>query len=285
MPTTSQFHQLRDRAKASARFAYGGPQEPSSGPASPPYAVELVDAGMCYGSVEATAGVNLAIEAGEFVCIVGASGCGKSTLLRMVAGFARATSGSILVDGNEVKGPGPDRGVVFQDYGLFPWLSVGDNIGYGPRRRGVPRPEVASIVAKHCAAVGLTDFADRYPHELSGGMQQRVAIARVLANESPVLLMDEPFGALDALTRTAMQAELHQIWRDVKRTVLFVTHSAEEAVFLADRVVVMSGGPSSGTPGHLSRIVNVDLAHPRDTSSLAFNAKKRDVLDAIMTTP
>ena len=247
--------------------------------------VDIRDLGKRYGSeasgVQAVSGVSIHISSGEFVAIVGASGCGKSTVLRILAGFESATEGSLAVGGHPVTGPGHDRGVVFQDYGLFPWLTVRENIAYGPRRRRLPRSRVAELADTFTATVGLDRFAGRYPGELSGGMQQRVAIARVLANEPKVLLMDEPFGALDALTRSDLQAELKRIHVETRTTVVFVTHSIEEAVFLADRVVVMTGGASHGVPGHISRIVDIDLPEQRDITSPAFNEYKREISDLV----
>ncbi|QCR39113.1 sulfonate ABC transporter ATP-binding protein [Microbacterium sp. SGAir0570] len=247
--------------------------------------VEIVDLGKRYGpewaGTQAVAGVDLSIASGEFVAIVGASGCGKSTVLRILAGFEEASSGSVSVGGAPVTRPGPDRGVVFQDYGLFPWLTVRENIAYGPRRRRLPRARVNELVDRFLAAVGLTRFAAKYPGQLSGGMQQRVAIARVLANEPRVLLMDEPFGALDALTRSDLQAELKRIHLETRTTVVFITHSIEEAVFLADRVVVMTGGASHGVPGHISRIVEIDLPPQRDILSPAFTEYKRIISDLV----
>ena len=193
--------------------------------------------------IEALGRINVTIEAGQFVCLIGASGCGKSTLLRIVAGFEEPTTGIVSVRGAPITGPGSDRGMVFQDYGLFPWMSVRRNIGFGPRQRRLPRKEIESIADEFVKLVGLERFADRYPAQLSGGMRQRVAIARVLANNASILLMDEPFGALDALTREQLQHELLQIWARTGVTVIFVTHSVEEAVLLADRVLVMSAGP------------------------------------------
>jgi nitrate ABC transporter ATP-binding subunit len=224
------------------------------------------------GAVEALRGINLTIHKGEFVCLLGASGCGKSTLLRIIAGFEKATRGAVAVHGVEVDGPGPDRGMVFQDYALFPWLTVRDNIRFGPRHRHVPRQHVAEIADRFLAMVGLAPFAERYPHQLSGGMKQRVAIARVLANDADILLMDEPFGALDALTRGKLQEELIDIWRTTQLTVIFVTHSVEEAVLLADRVIVMTAGP-----GRIESEVDVTLSRPRDVSSPEFNVLRRDV--------
>jgi NitT/TauT family transport system ATP-binding protein len=236
------------------------------------------------GAVTAMADVDLTIASGEFVAVVGASGCGKSTLLRILAGFERPSAGVVEVGGTPVTGPGPDRGVVFQDYGLFPWLSVRENVAYGPARKKLPKAEVAEVTDRFIAAVGLTRFAGKYPSQLSGGMQQRVAIARVLANDPSLLLMDEPFGALDALTRSDLQAELKRIHVETRTTVVFVTHSIEEAVFLADRVVVMTGGASHGVPGHISRIVPVDLAD-RDVTAPAFNAVKREIAELVHTVP
>lgn len=227
--------------------------------------------------VAAMAGVDLTIPAGEFVCVVGASGCGKSTLLRILAGFEPATSGTVEVAGLPVNGPDPERGVVFQDYGLFPWLSVRENIAYGPRQARLQRDVVRERTDRFLTAVGLTRFADRYPSELSGGMQQRVAIARVLANDPSLLLMDEPFGALDALTRSSLQGELSRIHRETGTTVVFITHSIEEAVFLADRVVVMAGGAAHGVPGHVREQVPIDLGPERDVTSAEFNALKRRI--------
>ncbi|HEV2089154.1 MAG TPA: ABC transporter ATP-binding protein [Cryptosporangiaceae bacterium] len=259
---------------------------PNVPPAAAMTAVSLADVGKTFRSakgslVEALRGVSLDIAEGEFVCLVGASGCGKSTLLRLVAGFETATTGSVTVRGKQVRAPGPDRGVVFQDYGLFPWLSVENNIAYGPRQRGVPRSQIAEITARYLELVQLERFADRYPHQLSGGMQQRVALARVLANDPAVLLMDEPFGALDSLTREKLQYRLLEIWQQVRSTVVFITHNVEEAVFLADRVVVMSGGPNHGIPGHIAEVTRVDLPHPRDVTSPEFNEIRRDLLEVV----
>jgi NitT/TauT family transport system ATP-binding protein len=254
-------------------------------PVTRPAGVELRSVGKKYGTgeraTEALRGVHLVLPEGEFVSLIGASGCGKSTLLRIVAGFERATSGEVKVRGKDVEQPGPDRGVVFQDYGLFPWLSVAGNVAYGPRQRGLPEADVSRIVDRFVKTVGLDRFRDRYPHQLSGGMQQRVAIARVLANDPAVLLMDEPFGALDSLTRQTLQEELIRVWLELRPTVMLVTHSVEEAVFLSDRVVVMGGGPSHGVPGHVTKILSVDLPHPRDVTGAAFNDLKRELLNSI----
>ena len=222
--------------------------------------------------VEALAPVDLAIPGGEFVCMIGASGCGKSTLLRIIAGFEEPTTGEVAIDGKPVTGPGSDRGMVFQDYALFPWMTVRQNISFGPRQRHLARDEVEKTTDEFIRMVGLERFADRYPNQLSGGMKQRVAIARVLANNANILLMDEPFGALDALTREQLQNELLQIWKRTGVTTIFVTHSVEEAVLLADRVLVMSAGP-----GRIDSDFRIDLPRPRDVSSPEFNALRRDV--------
>jgi sulfonate transport system ATP-binding protein len=222
--------------------------------------------------VEALAPVDLAIPKGEFVCMIGASGCGKSTLLRIIAGFEEPTTGDVSIDGKVITGPGSDRGMVFQDYALFPWMTVRQNISFGPRQRQLPRAEIDKTTDEFVRMVGLERFADRYPNQLSGGMRQRVAIARVLANDANILLMDEPFGALDALTREQLQNELLQIWKRTGVTTIFVTHSVEEAVLLADRVLVMSAGP-----GRIDSDVRIDLPRPRDVSSPEFNALRRDI--------
>ena len=224
------------------------------------------------GEIEALAPVDLSIPKGEFVCLIGASGCGKSTLLRVIAGFEEPTTGDVSIDGRVITGPGSDRGMVFQDYALFPWMTVRDNISFGPRQRHLPREEISRTADEFVRMVGLERFADRYPNQLSGGMKQRVAIARVLANNADILLMDEPFGALDALTREQLQHELMQIWKRTGVTTIFVTHSVEEAVLLADRVLVMSAGP-----GRIDSDFRIDLARPRDVSSPEFNALRRDI--------
>jgi NitT/TauT family transport system ATP-binding protein len=222
--------------------------------------------------IEALRDANLQVRKGEFICLIGASGCGKSTLLRIVAGFEPTTTGQALMWGMPVQGPAPDRGMVFQDYGLFPWLTVRGNIGFGPSSRGRPAAEVRETVERFVDLVGLQRFADAYPHQLSGGMKQRVAIARVLANDAEIVLMDEPFGALDAMTRERLQDELLDIWQRTGLTVLFVTHSIEEAIFLADRVVVMSPGP-----GRIESEMRIELPRPRDVMSAAFNDIRREL--------
>lgn len=243
--------------------------------------IDIVGLSKTFGSGDAAVialeAVDLHIAAGEFVSVVGASGCGKSTLLRIVAGFEPASTGSVKVSDEPVSRPGPDRGVVFQDYGLFPWLSVEENIAFGPRQRGIGPTETRDLTRLFMETVGLGRFAARYPGELSGGMQQRVAIARVLANQPSVMLMDEPFGALDALTRSEMQDELSRIQKETGTTVVFITHSIEEAVFLSNRVVVMAGGPAHGTAGHIREIATIDLSAERDTTTPEFNEIERHI--------
>jgi NitT/TauT family transport system ATP-binding protein len=222
--------------------------------------------------IDALRDAHLRVSKGEFVCLIGASGCGKSTLLRIVAGFEQATRGSVLMWGKPIEGPAPDRGMVFQDYGLFPWLTVRRNIAFGPTSRGRPAAEIRETVEHFVNLVGLHRFADAYPHQLSGGMKQRVAIARVLANDAQMVLMDEPFGALDAMTRERLQDELLDIWQRTGLTVLFVTHSIEEAIFLADRVVVMSPGP-----GRIESQMEITLPRPRDVVAPDFNDIRREL--------
>ena len=216
--------------------------------------------------------IDLEIPRGQFVCLLGPSGCGKSTLLNAIAGFAPPTSGRIVADGVPVAGPGPERGMVFQEYALFPWMTVEQNVGFGLEIKGMARAEIAQRVAGLLRLLSLEDFAKRYPKDLSGGMRQRVAIARVLALDSPILLMDEPFGALDALTRRNLQDELLRLWAELKKTVIFVTHSIEEAIYLADRIVVMTY-----RPGTIKRDMLVDLPRLRDPAAPEFNALKREL--------
>ena len=216
----------------------------------------------------AVTGIDLEVETGEFICIVGPSGCGKSTVLNLIAGLDLPSTGRIEIDGAPVTGPGADRGVMFQDYALFPWLTVQDNIGFGLRNGtpgdGMSRQQVDARVRAHIELVRLTGSEAKYPHQLSGGMRQRVALARLLANGPDVLLLDEPLGALDAQTRLILQAELLRIWGETapklqRKTAVFITHDIEEAVFLADRVVVMSRHP-----GRVRTVIAVDLPRPRD---------------------
>ncbi|MDK2833588.1 MAG: sulfonate transport system ATP-binding protein [Methanolobus sp.] len=217
--------------------------------------------------------VSLDIEDKEFVCFIGPSGCGKTTLLRIVSGLDLPDAGEVFVDNERILSPGPKRGMVFQEYSLFPWKSVIDNIIFGPQMRGTRKKDAIEEAQKYLELVGLEQFRDSYPHELSGGMKQRVAIARALANEPEVLLMDEPFGALDAQTRNTLQHELLSIWQKKNITILFVTHSVDEAVFLADRIVIMTA-----RPGKIKEIIKVDIPRLRDRTSLEVNQLRNRVL-------
>jgi len=205
----------------------------------------------------ALGGIDLEIKKGEFVSIVGPSGCGKSTFLDLVGGLSKPTGGNIFIDGNPVNGPGLDRGIVFQQYALFPWRTALGNVEFGLESKDVAKNKRAEIAQKYLSLVGLTGFESRYPYELSGGMKQRVAIARALAYDPDILLMDEPFGALDAQTREIMQRELLRIWEETHKTVLFITHSIDEAVFLSDRIAIMTA-----RPGLIKQVVNVPLSRP-----------------------
>ncbi len=221
----------------------------------------------------------LTVRPGEFVCLLGPSGCGKSTLMNAIAGFVAPTHGEVTVDGHAVTEPGPDRGMVFQQHSLFPWKSVKENVAFGPLMAGVGQNEANSVARTFLSLVGLAAFENAYPNTLSGGMQQRVGIARALANYPSVLLMDEPFGALDAQTRIMMQENLLDIWREFHNTVVFVTHDIDEAVFLSDRIVVMSA-----SPGRIIADIDVNLPRPREQSLLTspdFMTLKRQCLDLI----
>jgi len=216
-------------------------------------------------SVQALSGVQFTVETGEFVCLVGPSGCGKTTLLRAIAGLEAPTEGAVVIDGEAVEGPGTNRGMVFQEYGLFPWLTVQENVCFGLERQGMAREACDNRCYEMLDLVGLNEFADAYPKELSGGMKQRVAVARALAVDPDILLMDEPFGSVDAQTRERLHAELLNIWQETEKTTLFVTHEVNEAVLLGDRVLVMSG-----EPGRVKEIVDVDLPRPRSRTDGAF---------------
>ncbi|MFZ6732804.1 ABC transporter ATP-binding protein [Undibacterium sp. Ji42W] len=227
--------------------------------------------------VVALKNIELDIPEGQFVCLLGPSGCGKSTLLNAVAGFSLPTSGTITANNIVVKAPGPDRGMVFQEYALFPWMTVEQNIAFGLEIKGLAKGEIQQRVAGLLAMLGLSDFKARFPKDLSGGMRQRVAIARVLALDSPIMLMDEPFGALDALTRRNLQDELLRIWSELKKTIIFVTHSIEEAIYLADRIIVMTY-----RPGTVKKDLIVELPRSRDPSDAGFNALKRELGQLVM---
>ena len=228
------------------------------------------------GSVAALGSIALDIPAGRFVAIVGASGCGKSTLLRIVAGLETGEGGPVRLGGRTVTGPGLDRGFVFQEHRLLPWLTVEGNLAFA--LKGLPRAELRARVQAHLELVGLAGFADAYPFQLSGGMAQRVAIARALVNQPGVLLLDEPFGALDALTRIQMQQEILRIWQARGTTMILVTHDIDEAIFLGDEVVVMSS-----RPGTIKRRLTVPLPRPRDRSSPAFVALRREIYREFFT--
>jgi NitT/TauT family transport system ATP-binding protein len=227
-------------------------------------------------AVVAVNDVSLELASEEFVSLIGPSGCGKTTVMNVIAGFIRPQTGEVRVDGLRVTGPGAGRGVVFQDHALFPWLTARENIEFGPKIRRLSRAERAAISDRYLSLMGIPEVGDRAVHALSGGMRQRVALARALANEPRVLLMDEPFGQLDAITRRALQRELIRIRETERKTVLFITHSVEESILLSDRVVVMSR-----RPGRIVATEVVDLARPRDESSAAFVTIRRR-LDALL---
>ena len=228
------------------------------------------------GTVRALEDVTFDVANGEFVCIVGPSGSGKTTLFRIIAGLDDATAGAVYLNGERVEGPTPDMGVVFQEYHLFPWRTVRGNVGFGLEKSGVPADDRRRRVAEMLDLVGLEEFADAYPKSLSGGMKQRVGLARALAVDPDLLLMDEPFGALDAQTKETLQGELLDIWRATGKTILFVTHDVEEAVKLADRIVVLSR-----SPGRIDEVVDVDLPRPRSRAETGFGEYYERVLELI----
>jgi NitT/TauT family transport system ATP-binding protein len=215
------------------------------------------------GSVTALKDINFKTHKREFVCVIGPSGCGKSTLIRILAGLETPSSGQMLLDGKEVHGPGPDRGMVFQGYTLFPWLTVKKNVMFGLQMSGHTKETSEEEALQWIDLVGLSKFANSYPHQLSGGMKQRVAIARALANQPRILLMDEPFGALDAQTRAKMQAYLMEIWKNIDITVLFITHDLDEAIYLADRILVLKAHP-----GEVQELIEVPVPQPRSPEQL-----------------
>jgi ABC-type nitrate/sulfonate/bicarbonate transport system ATPase subunit len=238
--------------------------------------LECIGVGKTYpgktGPVEALRGIDFACDEGQFVCLLGRSGCGKSTLLQIVAGLEPASEGQIVVANRELDGPSRDAAIVFQDHGLFPWMTVQKNVEFNMKARGTPASERKARAQRFIDMTGLTGFGDRYPHELSGGMRQRVGIARALTTDPKALLMDEPFGALDAQTRTKLQDELLQIWQQQRTTVLFVTHSIDEALLLADRILVFTP-----RPGRIAADIKVDLPRPRAPQSAAFTALAREL--------
>jgi NitT/TauT family transport system ATP-binding protein len=227
-------------------------------------------------TVDALSGISLAVADSEFVSVLGPSGCGKTTLLRIVAGLETPTSGTITLDGERIAGPSPRMAMIFQEYSLYPWRTVIDNIEFGLEIRGMTREERKKRAIEYLDLVGLRDFAGRFPYELSGGMRQRVAVARALAIDPAILLMDEPFGALDAQTRNRLQRELLDIWEKTRKTVLFVTHSVDEAVYLSDRIVVLTP-----RPGRIREIVPIGLPRPRERTDVEFARIRRYVLDHV----
>ncbi|HTG02338.1 MAG TPA: ABC transporter ATP-binding protein [Nitrospirota bacterium] len=233
--------------------------------------------GRDHRSVVALGKIDLTIHEGEFVAILGPSGCGKSTLLNILAGFSLPTSGEVVANSQPVTRPGPDRGMVFQEYALFPWMTVAENVAFGLELKKMPNDQIRTQVDKLLDKLQLLDFRDRFPKDLSGGMKQRVAIARVLALDPPIMLMDEPFGALDALTRRTMQDELLRIWTEFRKTIVFVTHGIDESIYLADRVVIMTY-----RPGTIKQIVRVTLDRPRDSASPSFTELQREIAGLVM---
>jgi NitT/TauT family transport system ATP-binding protein len=223
--------------------------------------------------------ISFDVREGEFICILGPSGCGKTTLLRIIAGLEKPSGGSIRIDGKDLMDTSPKLGMIFQDYSLYPWRTVCDNIGFGLEMQGVAREKRQETVKNYLSLTGLTEFGSSYPYELSGGMRQRVAVVRSLAVDPLVLLMDEPFGALDAQTRNKLQNDLLDIWEKTKKTILFVTHSVDEAVFLADRIVVLTA-----RPGRICDIIPISLPRPRDRTSAEFATLRRRVL-ALLNQP
>lgn len=234
------------------------------------------------GEVTALKNINFKTHRREFVCVIGPSGCGKSTLIRILAGLESHSSGEVLLDGKPVNGPGRDRGMVFQGYTLFPWLTVKKNVMFGLENSNMGRNAAESEARQWLELVGLTKFADAYPHQLSGGMKQRVAIARALANQPRILLMDEPFGALDAQTRSKMQNHLLEIWKNIDITILFITHDLDEAIFLADRILVLKAHP-----GEVQELIEVPVPRPRTAMQITspeFQATKAR-LEALIHPP
>lgn len=226
--------------------------------------------------VQALAPVNLTVQPNSFVSIVGPSGCGKSTLLRMIAGIESCESGKIFYGDEPITRPNKNIGMVFQEYSLLPWRTVADNVSLGPEFAGKTRKERSAIASEYLSLVNLAEFANSFPHELSGGMRQRVAIARALANKPRLLLMDEPFGALDAHTRILLQKELLNIWQTHRTTILFVTHSVDEAVYLSDKIVVMSA-----RPGSIKQTIDVGMSYPRSRRDPEFAALTQDILEML----
>lgn len=222
---------------------------------------------------EALSDINLEIYANELLCVVGPSGCGKTTLLRIVAGLEMASHGEVFLDGHGIDGPSIDRGMVFQEFAIFPWRTVTQNIAFGPEIAGIPLAKQKQIIDKCIKLVSLDGCEQKYPFQLSGGMKQRLAIARTLATDPEILLMDEPFGSLDARTRDNMQMEMLKIWHETRKTIIFVTHNIDEAIFLADRIVIMTD-----KPGRINKILDINMKHPRDKMASEFIGYKKEIL-------
>jgi NitT/TauT family transport system ATP-binding protein len=263
----------------SARAAVPPPAAPPGQAPGPAIRIRGLRKVFAAGGREVVAldGIDLDVAPGELLCLLGPSGCGKSTLLNAIAGFAPPTAGELTALGRPVTAPGPERAMVFQEYALFPWMTVEQNVAFGLELKGVATAPRRAVVDALLGRLGLSDFRDRFPKDLSGGMRQRVAIARVLAIDPPMLLMDEPFGALDALTRRTLQDELLRLWAEDRKTIVFVTHGIEESIYLADRVVVMTY-----RPGTVKRIVPISLPRPRDPAAPEFNALKRELTALVM---
>jgi NitT/TauT family transport system ATP-binding protein len=247
-----------------------------AGRTSPVASLRVVDLTIEFNNLIALREVSFTVGQGEFVAIIGPTGCGKTTLLRAMAGLTSPTVGEVWMDGHRVLDPGPERGMVFQEFALFPWLTVRQNIAFGLDARGLGGAARMEQVAKYVEMVGLAGFEDYRPRQLSGGMKQRVAIARALATEPAVVLMDEPFGSLDSQSRSAMQSELLRVWQQARPTIVFVTHSVEEAIFLADRVIILSA-----RPGRVVAEMSIDLARQRVRTGAEFNAVRAAIMELI----
>ena len=221
--------------------------------------------------------IHMKVKEGEFVCVVGPTGCGKTTLLKIIAGLERADEGEIFIDGETTEEPSPEKGMVFQEFALFPWRSIIKNVEFGLEYKGIPPEERKKIAKKHLKLVDLTGWEDKYPFELSGGMKQRVAIARALANDPKILLMDEPFGSVDAQTRNILQDHILRIWERTGKTIVFVSHNIDEATYLADRVIVLTA-----RPGHVKSVHNVGLPRPRDRTSIQFVKVRKKILKDVI---
>jgi len=229
--------------------------------------------------VEALQDINLQIDKHRFLSVVGPSGCGKTTLLRIIAGLEKPTGGKIVIDGNEIAGPNPSIGFVFQEYALLPWRTAQSNVAFGPELKGIPRKTRLQMAAEYLSMVGLQGYGHFYPYQLSGGMKQRVAIARTLINEPKIILMDEPFSSIDAQTRNRLQGFLSDLWQQRKDTIIFVTHNVDEAIYLSDRIVCLSSHPSA-----VAMDIPIEMSFPRERTGVEFNRYRRRVLEMIART-